>query len=707
MARLLREANRRNWPGTIMLVCGLMAAGMLRISAQAVAPNSAPILYRSAAPILALSPEQASRGDPAQLRGVAIRSTDYGLVLQDRTAGIWIFLDNPPNLSSHDEIEVIGVVHQGRFSPGVTAQSIRKLGSSPLPKPEEVTFKQLTTGDKDSQYVSVTGVVRSVGLRPRVSSSQKLWLKIAMADGFIDASFPEKDFSAASKLIDAVVRIDAAASCTKNASRQIITPTLMVSGMGSVTVLQPPPHNLFDTPLTPISKLMQYRSGTDYYHRVRVAGTVTYYKAGESLILEEAGRALLVETAQASDIKLGDRIEALGFPAPQSSGPILQDAVLRSIAPGQQLKPAPVTITDLSSGAFNYNLVSIEGRLLTRVQEPYREVLLLQNESALLLAELAEPQNSNALQKLKDGSTIRISGICMLDITGVWNLDSPSASAVQYKVVMRSSSDVQVTAPPSWWTTLHVIYIAAILGALVLALVGLEVYRRIERWRLRAVLEERERLAYEMHDTLAQSFAGIGFQLQAIRRAIPGEVPGLREQVDLARALVRHSHKEAKRSFEPLSLTSESPEEIDVLSSLEVSARKMVEGTSVEVTAVTNGTSRPFPPKIAASLLRIGQEAVANAVRHANPSHLDISITYLPDFVRLVVTDDGCGFVNSGNLVGFGLRGMRKRAAALSAKLEIVSQLGEGTRVEIKAPLPPSFTFHSVLERARNYLVER
>jgi signal transduction histidine kinase len=170
---------------------------------------------------------------------------------------------------------------------------------------------------------------------------------------------------------------------------------------------------------------------------------------------------------------------------------------------------------------------------------------------------------------------------------------------------------------------------------------------------------------------------------------------------------VRHSHKEAKRSFEPLSLSSESPEEIDVLSSLEISARKMVEGTSVEVTAVTNGTSRPFPPKMAALLLRIGQEAVANAVRHANPSHLDISITYLPDFVRLVVTDDGCGFVNSGNLVGFGLRGMRKRAAALSAKLEIVSQLGEGTRVEIKAPLPPSFTFHSVLERARNYLVER
>jgi signal transduction histidine kinase len=705
MARLLRKVNRRPWLGIAASVCGLIAARGLPASAQAVSTISAP-LYRTAAPILALSPEQAGRGDSAQLRGVVIRSTDYGFILQDGTAGIWIFLDHPPNLSPHDEIEVKGIVHQGRFSPGVTAQSIRKLGSSPLPKPETVTFKQLSTGDKDSQYVSVTGVVRSVGLRPRVSSSQKLWLKIAMADGFIDASFPEEDLAAANNLIDAVVRIDGAASCTKNQNRQIITPTLMVSGMESLTVLRPPPNNLFDTPLTPISKLMQYRSGTDYYHRVMVAGTVIYYKAGEGLILEDAGRALFVETTQASDIKLGDRVEALGFPAPESSGPILQDAILRSIATGQQLRPTPVTITDLSSGAFNYNLVSIEGRFLTRVHEPYREVLLLQNQSGLLLAELAEPENSNALQKLKEGSTIRISGISMLDVTGIWNMDAPSASAIRYKVLLRSSSDLQVVGPPSWWTTRHVIYLAAILGVLVLALVGLEVYRRIERWRLRAVLEERERLAHEMHDTLAQSFAGIGFQLQAIRRAVPSDAPGLRVQVDLARALVRYSHKEAKRSVEPLNLGSEASEEIDVLSSLEASARKMVEGTSVAVTTARSGTSRSVPPKMATSLLRIGQEAVANAVRHANPSRLDIAIAYLSDSVKLAVTDDGCGFVSSGSLIGFGLRGMRKRAAALSARLEIVSQPGEGTRVEINVPLPPRLSFHSFLEGARKYLVE-
>ncbi len=90
-------------------------------------------------------------------------------------------------------------------------------------------------------------------------------------------------------------------------------------------------------------------------------------------------------TAQSPDIKLGDRIEAIGFPAPRDSGPILQDAVLRDIAPGQQLRPTPATSAELSSGSFNYSLVSTEGRLLRRMQEPFREVLLLQDNSALLL----------------------------------------------------------------------------------------------------------------------------------------------------------------------------------------------------------------------------------------------------------------------------------------------------------------------------------
>jgi signal transduction histidine kinase len=669
-------------------------------------PPSTRAIYRTAASVSALSPEQASKGEPVELRGVVTRYTERGLALQDRTGGIWVaWLPPGEAIDVGEEIEVKGIVHPGVFTPMVKTTSLRRVGRSPLPRPRIVSFRQLSTGEMENLYVSIVGIVRSAGIRPNASRLQKLWMKIEMADGVMYASLPEENTDAGSKLIDATVRIDGVAACTKNMNRQITSPTILVQGMQNITVLRRPPRDLFSLPLTSIGSLMQYRSGTDYYHRVRVSGTVTYYKPGESLIVEDGGSALFVLTAQSAKIELGDRIEAVGFPAPRDAGPILQDAILRDVASGQPLVPAHATTSDLASGSFNNILVSTEGRLLRRVQEPFRDVLLLQANSTLLQAELAESENSNELRDLKEGSTIRITGISVLDVSGTWGTGGANASTIRYKVLLRSPRDVQVIQPASWWTTLHVIYLAAILGVLVLVFFGLLVYGRMEGWRLQAVIKERERMAHEIHDTLAQSFAGIGFQLQAIRRAIPNEAPGLREQVDLARALVRHSHKEARRSLEPLS--PELRGDIDLLSSLESTARTMVEGGSVEVTASSTGVPRPISAKIASSLLRIGQEAIANAVRHSEPSHLNISLAFDIGSVRLAVKDDGCGFVKSGNLLGFGLRGMRKRSAAVSAELEIVSQPGEGTCVEVTAPLPPGLSLIAHFKRIWRFPLER
>jgi len=132
-----------------------------------------------------------------------------------------------------------------------------------------------------------------------------------------------------------------------------------------------------------------------------------------------------------------------------------------------------------------------------------------------------------------------------------------------------------------------------------------------------------------------------------------------------------------------------------------------VEGGSVEVEAIRSGNPRPLSPRIANTLLRIGQESIANAVRHADPSHLQIALRWDKDLVRLTVRDNGLGFVKSGDLLGFGLRGMRKRAAAINAKLEIFSQPGEGTRVEVAAPLPPSMNLATLLKRKWMYVSER
>jgi signal transduction histidine kinase len=121
----------------------------------------------------------------------------------------------------------------------------------------------------------------------------------------------------------------------------------------------------------------------------------------------------------------------------------------------------------------------------------------------------------------------------------------------------------------------------------------------------------------------------------------------------------------------------------------------MVEGGSVEVTTTCSGDARNMPLRITDRLYRIRQEAIANAVRHAHPARITISLEYEKNLVRLLVADDGVGFTPGGDLRGFGVRGMRKRAASISARLEIFSTPGQGTHIQVAALLPPPITLIS------------
>ncbi len=218
------------------------------------------------------------------------------------------------------------------------------------------------------------------------------------------------------------------------------------------------------------------------------------------------------------------------------------------------------------------------------------------------------------------------------------------------------------------------------------------------------MMEERERLAHEMHDTLAQSFAGIGFQLEAVRNGIPGDLPGTHRQLDLASDLVHHSHEEARRSI--AILRPEPLQNGNLLAALESCAHKMVEGGAVQVVATCSGDMRGMPLRTTETLYRIGQEAIANAVQHAHPTTISIALEYERNRVHMVVADNGTGFIESRNLRGFGLRGMRKRAVTIPAELQIITAPGDGTRVQVTASLPPRITVFSWPRFLGKYLKE-
>jgi ligand-binding sensor domain-containing protein/signal transduction histidine kinase len=214
------------------------------------------------------------------------------------------------------------------------------------------------------------------------------------------------------------------------------------------------------------------------------------------------------------------------------------------------------------------------------------------------------------------------------------------------------------------------------------------------RWRVRqveaqwgAVLAERGRLAREIHDTLAQGFVGISVQLELVARLLASSREAAVEHLDQARALVRASLTEARSSIWDLRSAGTAAE--DLPARLSKSCTRITSSSAAKVYLQVRGTYRPLARKIEEELLRIGEEAVVNAVRHAAATRIDVQLIYEGRRVALQVEDDGCGFQpGSAAPEGhFGIRGMQERAGQIAAALVLESTPGGGTRVLVEAPL--------------------
>ena len=206
--------------------------------------------------------------------------------------------------------------------------------------------------------------------------------------------------------------------------------------------------------------------------------------------------------------------------------------------------------------------------------------------------------------------------------------------------------------------------------------------RLVAKAREAGVLDERQRLAHEIHDTLAQGLTGIITQLAAADGADGADRD---RRLARVRELAGESLDEARRAVqalrpEPL-VTARLPEALSEL------ARRF----TVPVGVSTNGDARPLLPELEVTLYRVAQEALANAEKHAKASRIGLTLSYADDVVLLDVVDDGVGFRpgDRGDGTGFGLEAMRRRVRRVAGTLTIESTPGEGTAVHAQVPAIP------------------
>jgi signal transduction histidine kinase len=205
--------------------------------------------------------------------------------------------------------------------------------------------------------------------------------------------------------------------------------------------------------------------------------------------------------------------------------------------------------------------------------------------------------------------------------------------------------------------------------------------------RQAAVLDERNRMAGEIHDSLAQGFTGIVVQLNAAEEMLNSQPDTARRHLDTARSLARTSLDEARRSVR--ALRPQTLEQDGLPAALARIAGELTAGRQTEIDLQISGPTRPLAADVELNVLRVGQEALTNAVRHSRGNRIVVGLTYEAAGLRLEVRDNGSGILPAGPDVsrGSGLPGMAERARRVGGNLWIEGSPGSGTKVTLTVPL--------------------
>jgi signal transduction histidine kinase len=315
-------------------------------------------------------------------------------------------------------------------------------------------------------------------------------------------------------------------------------------------------------------------------------------------------------------------------------------------------------------------------------------VLALQSDRGVFTTEL-DARGSKLLAGLETGSLLRVTGISSVqtDMTG---------ETTGFKMLVPDAASITVVESAPYFTPRRLLILLSITLAILLAaalwayfLTQRNLSLRAEMREKVAVSAERSRLARDLHDTLEQGLTGIHLQLHAIGPSSEEASGETQERLAAARQLVQQCHSEIRRSI--WNLRSDALEHFDLGEALHRAAQSLFLGSTTRVEFRQQTGDATIPQLIGDNVLRIGQEAITNALKHANASVLRIHLTTTADRISLAVSDDGGGFTPTtapdGRTGHFGLMGMRERIERIGGKLDITSQPGEGTTIRIEVPL--------------------
>lgn len=655
--------------------------------------------------VRALSQDSGARGYPVRIRGTVTHFDEIGknsLIVHDGAYGQ--FISNPADqvgvgpwndLKTGDYVEVIGRTERGGFAPNVKPEKVRRLGTAHMPPLRRISYSAMLTGRHDCDFVEIAGVVQRIWHSSDTTRTRLMFAEVATEEGVVRAAFWDYDQKDMSRLIDARVRLRGNVGTIFGPSEQLRGVSLFAGRLQEIQLLEPAPDP-FTLPARPSARIYNYSSAGEVNHRIRVRGVVTAVVPGHPvaitdftttatfryvlnvIYLKDASGGVRIETEQAPAVRPGEVVDAAGFPGVTPGRPLIKNAVFQVVRGARADQPVPTAATGGLTPDYDAELVRMDGQLLSVLDAPNGRVLVLKSGDTVFNARLGVVGSPSAVDDLRPGS--------LVSVTGVYAYQAGPPPSFQ--LFVRHPDDIRVLEEASWWTLGHTGVMVMMLGLVAaIGTVGIRTHARRKHQEYQAVLTERIRVARELHDTIEQGMAGISLQLEAVAGSLQTSPDAARRSLDVAKQMLRYSLEETRRSV--LDLRSQALESRDLVGALTDLAQQMTAGGPTTAHVRVVGTPRRLDAAQEHHLLRIGLEALTNALKHAASSRIDIELSFQSDGTSLVVRDDGRGLWpgrSEPHGEHFGLKGVRERVDKLGGVLEITSNPGVGTRLAVTVP---------------------
>jgi diguanylate cyclase (GGDEF)-like protein len=422
--------------------------------------------------ITALTNAQASQELPVAFEATVTyyRAYEGNLFVQDGDAAIYVGVpyDLRLGLVPGDRVRIEGTIHPS-FHPYVAFSSIAILRHGPLPKPLPADFAMLMGAGHDCQLVTVHGVVRAAGV-VKTASVLSTKLKVLTDGGLVEVNIDSTDASAAHDLLDAEVEITGAVSGLFDGKMQQTGIIIHAQTLAYVKVLKSASANPWSLPVTPMDQILATYHVKNLTERIRVHGTITYYQPGSAVVLQDGSKSLWIGimSRTSSPLRIGDLADASGFADAQNGFLTLTDGDIRDDNVRAPIVPSLLTWQQLSTGGNIFDLVSIEGQVVTEVREGNQDEYVLRAGDKLFSAIYVHPYGVYLppMKQVPLGSRIRVAGICILSDSNPWD------GQVPFKILLRSFDDISVVAQPSPVNTRNLILVLGLLLVVVFAVIG-------------------------------------------------------------------------------------------------------------------------------------------------------------------------------------------------------------------------------------------